>query len=104
MELRNTIQQSNPDSVLRTMKRRKRRAPVVMARCAQQLMIESVLLVCLWGALLWWCPLFFVKSYLPGLALGIGLCQLQGHYEHVRGTVSHYGWLYNFLFFNDGYH
>jgi hypothetical protein len=29
---------------------------------------------------------------------------LQGHYEHSRGTVSHYGWLYNFLLFNDGYH
>ncbi|HSF46959.1 MAG TPA: fatty acid desaturase, partial [Burkholderiales bacterium] len=25
-------------------------------------------------------------------------------YEHTRGTVSHYGRLYNLLFFNDGYH
>jgi hypothetical protein len=29
---------------------------------------------------------------------------LQGRYEHIRGTVSHYGQLYNVLFFNDGYH
>src|SRR6185312_2981387 len=28
----------------------------------------------------------------------------QGHFEHARGTTSHYGWLYNRLFFNDGYH
>jgi len=27
-----------------------------------------------------------------------------GHYEHVRGTTSHYGMLYNLLMFNDGYH
>jgi hypothetical protein len=32
------------------------------------------------------------------------LCYLQGHFEHARGTTSHYGWLYNRLFFNDGYH
>jgi hypothetical protein len=29
---------------------------------------------------------------------------LQGHFEHARGTTSHYGRVYNFLFFNDGYH
>ena len=32
------------------------------------------------------------------------LCFLQGHFEHARGTTSHYGWLYNWCFFNDGYH
>jgi hypothetical protein len=42
--------------------------------------------------------------YLPGWILGLGLCQLQGHFEHARGTTSHYGRLYNLLFFNDGYH
>jgi hypothetical protein len=35
---------------------------------------------------------------------GMLLCQLQGHFEHARGTVSHYGTPYNLLFFNDGYH
>jgi hypothetical protein len=29
---------------------------------------------------------------------------LHGYYEHARGTTSHYGRLYNLLFFNDGYH
>ena len=35
---------------------------------------------------------------------GSALCFLQGHFEHARGTTSHYGWLYNRCFFNDGYH
>ena len=49
-------------------------------------------------------PHLFLWVYLPGWAFGLGLCQLQGHYEHARGTTSHYGRLYNLLFFNDGYH
>jgi hypothetical protein len=49
-------------------------------------------------------PWFFVTVYLPGYLAGLGLCQLQGHFEHACGTTSHYGWLYNHLFFNDGYH
>src|SRR5205823_4637177 len=47
---------------------------------------------------------FFLTAYLPGFVIGLGLCWLHGHYEHVRGTTSHHGRLYNFLFFNDGYH
>lgn len=58
----------------------------------------------LWGALLIYAPRFTLTVYLPGYLCGLGLCYLQGHYEHARGTVSHYGWLYNLLFFNDGYH
>jgi hypothetical protein len=41
---------------------------------------------------------------MPGYLAGLGLCLLQGHFEHAGGTTSHYGWLYNRLFFNDGYH
>src|SRR5262249_55184367 len=58
----------------------------------------------LWGALFVLAPHFMWRVYLPGFLLGLGLCYLQGHYEHVRGAVSHYGWLYNLLLFNDGYH
>jgi len=58
----------------------------------------------LWGAMLVFAPRFTLTVYLPGYLFGLGLCCLQGHYEHARGTVSHYGWLYNLLFFNDGYH
>ena len=60
--------------------------------------------VVLWGALLFLAPRFLLTVYLPGFLFGLGLCYLQGHYEHARGTVSHYGRLYNFLLFNDGYH
>ena len=60
--------------------------------------------VALWGTLIILAPHFTLTVYLPGYVFGIGLCYLQGHYEHARGSVSHYGRLYNFLFFNDGYH
>ena len=60
--------------------------------------------IALWGALLFLAPDFMLIVYMPGFLVGLGLCYLQGHYEHARGTVSHYGWLYNFLLFNDGYH
>jgi hypothetical protein len=60
--------------------------------------------IALWGALLFLAPRFVLTVYLPGFLLGLGLCYLQGHYEHAAGTVSHYGRLYNFLLFNDGYH
>jgi Fatty acid desaturase len=58
----------------------------------------------LWTALFVFVPRFSLTIYLPGYIFGLGLCYLQGHYEHARGTVSHYGWFYNLLFFNDGYH
>jgi hypothetical protein len=43
-------------------------------------------------------------AWVIGWVVGLALCQVQGHYEHARGTVSHYGALYNRLFFNDGFH
>lgn len=49
-------------------------------------------------------PHVLLTAYLPGILAGGGLCWLQGHYEHVGGVTSHYGRLYNVLFFNDGYH
>jgi hypothetical protein len=49
-------------------------------------------------------PQFFAMVYVPGYLGGLLLCWLQGHFEHAGGTTSHYGWLYNLLFFNDGYH
>jgi hypothetical protein len=49
-------------------------------------------------------PSFFAAVYVPGYLAGLCLCHLQGHFEHAGGTTSHYGWLYNRLFFNDGYH
>jgi hypothetical protein len=66
--------------------------------------LEFVLLLTLWGAMTAFAPRFAVTVYLPGYLLGVALCWLQGHYEHVRGPVSHYSRLYNLMFFNDGYH
>jgi Fatty acid desaturase len=73
-------------------------------RLTGQLLLETALVLALWGLLLAWRPQFFLTAYLPGYAAGLALCWLQGHYEHARGTVSHHSRLYNALFFNDGYH
>jgi hypothetical protein len=73
-------------------------------RANTMLCLEALALTALWAAMATTSPQFFLLTYLPGWLLGLLLCYLQGHYEHARGTISHYGWLYNFLFFNDGYH
>jgi hypothetical protein len=65
---------------------------------------EGALVFALWTSLAMFAPWFLVTIYLPGWLIGLGLCEMHGRWEHVRGTVSHYGWLYNWLFFNDGYH
>src|SRR5207253_2874418 len=41
---------------------------------------------------------------LPAYFTGLTLCAVHGYYEHARGTTSHYGRVYNWLFLNDGYH
>jgi fatty acid desaturase len=58
----------------------------------------------LWIGLASSAPAFMLNVYLPGFVLGLGLCFLQGHFEHAGGTTSHHGRLYNICFFNDGYH
>ena len=73
-------------------------------RLSKQMAAEVLLVLALWGALATFQGTFFLTMYLPGYALGLGLCWLQGYYEHRRETISHYGFLYNLLFFNDGYH
>jgi Fatty acid desaturase len=70
-----------------------------------RLVTETVLVVCLWVALASLQPRFFLLVYLPGYLAGLGLCAMQGHWEHAVGRpISHYGRIYNFLCFNDGYH
>lgn len=66
--------------------------------------VEATAVLVLWSVLMKVAPGFFLHAYLPGWLLGLALCQLQGHFEHVRGTMSHYSRLYNWLFFNDGFH
>jgi hypothetical protein len=73
-------------------------------RPSRQMVAEVLLVLGLWAALATYHTTFFLTVYVPGYALGLGLCWLHGYYEHRRGTVSHYSALYNLLFFNDGYH
>jgi hypothetical protein len=65
---------------------------------------EGTLVIGVGLAVLAWQPEVFAATYLPGWLAGLALCQIQGHFEHHHGTTSHYGWLYNRLFFNDGFH
>ena len=69
-----------------------------------QLICEAGLVLALWTLLASIAPKFFLTVYVPGYALGLCLCFLQGYFEHAHGTTSHYSRLYNSLFLNDGYH
>lgn len=73
-------------------------------RWSRRLAAESALVAVLWGTLFAVAPTFALTVYLPGFLLGLVLCEVQGRHEHARGVVSHYGGLYNLLFFNDGFH
>ncbi|TAK18129.1 MAG: hypothetical protein EPO35_01600 [Acidobacteria bacterium] len=73
-------------------------------RMTPRLAAESALVLALWTLLIVTAPRFFVTVYLPGYLIGLALCQLQGHFEHAHGTTSHYGRIYNWLFFRDGLH
>lgn len=73
-------------------------------RWTRAMTVEATSIAALWTTMVALAPQVFAAVYLPGLAIGLGLCWLQGHYEHAHGTTSHYGRLYNTLFFNDGYH
>lgn len=74
------------------------------ARWTRQLGIESLLVASLWCALALAAPRSVFLAWAGGWCGAMLLCVLQGHYEHARGTVSHYGALYNLAFFNDGFH
>src|ERR1035438_7875437 len=74
-------------------------------RVSRQLGLETALALCLWSAIASLRPRFFLTAYLPGYLAGLGLCALQGHWEPAAASpTSHYGWIYNFLCFNDGFH
>src|SRR5262245_24097964 len=70
----------------------------------RELTLQVALILATWLAVAIGAQAFFVAVYVPGFAAGLMLCALHGYYEHARGTISHYGGLYNFLCFNDGYH
>jgi fatty acid desaturase len=70
----------------------------------RQALVEAVVIVSCWAVLAAIDARFLLLVYAPGYLAGLGLCTLQGHFEHAHGTTSHYGWFYNVCFFNDGYH
>ncbi len=70
----------------------------------REIATQLAIVATLWLAMAWWAPQFFALVYLPGYAGGLLLCAAHGHYEHAGGTTSHYGWIYNAVCFNDGYH
>jgi hypothetical protein len=74
-------------------------------RVSRRLLAETALVVCLWAALAALDARFFMLVYLTGYLAGLGMCAMQGHWEHAVGRpISHYGRIYNLLCFNDGYH
>jgi hypothetical protein len=74
-------------------------------RVSARMAFEALLVAGLWVTLAWFAPHFFLLVYLPGYLVGLALCAMQGYWEHAGGQpVSHYGRIYNFLCFNDGYH
>jgi len=73
-------------------------------RVTPNAIVETGVVLSAWLLMALMVPWFFATVYLPGYVAGLSLCFLQGHFEHAGGTTSHYGWLYNWLFFNDGYH
>jgi hypothetical protein len=73
-------------------------------RVSGELAAQTALVLTLWTTTAWLDPRFFGFVYLPAYATGLFICAVHGHYEHAVGTISHYGRLYNLLFFNDGYH
>jgi hypothetical protein len=80
--------------------------PVVRSRLVAELGLLALAAV----ALALSAPGVLVGAWLPGWLVGLGLCRVQGRFEHeldgdpVPAGVSTYGWLYNKLWFNDGYH
>ncbi len=74
-------------------------------RLSWPLAVETGLVLSLWATLSVFETRFFLWVYLPAYFAGLGLCALQGYWEHAKGqATSHYGRVYNFLCFNDGYH
>ncbi|HUF48680.1 MAG TPA: fatty acid desaturase [Vicinamibacterales bacterium] len=74
-------------------------------RWSARLAVEVVLILAAWSVMAVTAPAFFAATYLPAYLAGLGLCAMQGRYEHAGAvTTSHYGRVYNLLCFNDGYH
>jgi fatty acid desaturase len=77
-----------------------------------QLVIETLALAAFWGTILWFNWVYFIGFYLTFYYVGWMLSYAEGYFEHYdcqpgnayANSVSSYHWLYNLLWFNNGYH
>jgi fatty acid desaturase len=77
-----------------------------------QTIVEFLALGVFWIAMAWFDWRYFVFFYLPSYYLGWVLSYAEGYLEHFgaqpgnpyANSVSSYFWLYNVLWFNNGYH
>src|ERR1700723_1932774 len=54
-------------------------------RLSRPLIVETALVVSLWVILASLQPRFFLLTYVPGYLAGLGLCAIQGYWEHSLG-------------------
>jgi fatty acid desaturase len=77
-----------------------------------QVAVESAVLAAFWAAMAAVNWRFFAFFYLPSYYLGWAASYAEGYLEHYgckpgnpfANSVSSYNWLYNLLWFNNGYH
>lgn len=77
-----------------------------------QTIVESLVLAAFWIIMVVVDWRYFVLFYLPSYYLGWVLSYAEGYLEHYgaqpgnhyANSVSSYNWMYNFLWFNNGYH
>jgi fatty acid desaturase len=77
-----------------------------------QAAVECLVIGAFWAALAWYDWRYFVTFYLPTYYIGWMMSYAEGYFEHYgaqpgnlyANSVSSYHRLYNFLWFNNGYH
>jgi fatty acid desaturase len=77
-----------------------------------QLIVETITLAAMWGTMAWLDWRCFVFFYLTSYYAGWVLSYAEGYFEHVgcepgnpyANSVSSYHFLYNLIWFNNGYH
>jgi fatty acid desaturase len=88
------------------------RHPERRARELRQIQIERAALAFALLLALALSPGWLLTTYIPALFFALALVNVQNYYEHFgarpedryANSISYYGWLYNLLTFNDGYH
>ncbi len=84
----------------------------IQAKLGKLLIAETVTLLLFWGILLYIDPRTFLLFYIPIWYLGQVLAYAENYFEHfdaipgnrLTDSVSCYDPIYNFLWFNNGYH